>query len=107
MTDAERTNALLEDIRAQNRATYEGLMGAIESLERKMDARFSALEERVTVLENAVRVLMVEVTGLRKDVDELRSELRQLRHDFDHRNEVARLETLERRVELLEKRRPH
>ena len=55
MTAAERTNVLLEDMRTKNQAMYEGLMGAIEGLERKMDTRFDRLEERVTILENAVR----------------------------------------------------
>jgi hypothetical protein len=105
MTAAERTNVLLEDIRAQNRATYEALSGQIEGLERRMGARFDRLEERVTLLENVVRKLHEEVRQLRADVDLLRVDVNQLRADFDNRAELSRLDVLERRVASLEKRR--
>jgi outer membrane murein-binding lipoprotein Lpp len=121
MTAAERTNVLLEDIRAQNRATYEALSGQIEGLERRMGARFDRLEERVTLLENVVRKLHEEVQQLRADVDllrvdvnllrvdvnQLRVDVNQLRADFDNRAELSRLDVLERRVTVLEKRRSH
>jgi outer membrane murein-binding lipoprotein Lpp len=112
MTAAERTNVLLEDIRSQNRATYEALSGQIEGLDRRMSARFDQLEERVTLLENVVRKLYEEVhqlrldvNQLRADVDQLRVDVNQLRSDFDKRTELSRLDALERRVALLEKRR--
>ncbi len=114
MSAAEHTNVLLEDIRAQNRATYEGVTGAIEGLERRLAARFESLEERVTMVENAVRQLLTETTrlsneiaDLRGEVNELRADVNRLRHDFDNRNELSRLDELERRVALLEERRSH
>ena len=100
MTAIERTNVLLEDMRTQNRVTYEALSGQIQALDRRIGERFDQLEERVTLLENVVRKLYEEVHQLRVDVNQLRS-------DFDKRAELSRLDALERRVALLEKRRPH
>lgn len=97
---AARTNILLEEIKAQNRATYEAVMNVKEELERKFDARFDRIEARLDVLESAVKALFAEVAALRAEVN-------QLRHDFDHREELGRLEALERRVEALEKRGAH
>ena len=92
------TDVLLEDIKAHNRATYEGVMGAVEGLERRIGDRFERLEQRLTLLENTVRAM----TELRN----MRAELSKLRSEFDNRSELSMLEDLERRVALLEKRRP-
>ena len=100
MTAAERTNVLLEDIKAQNRATIEAVWNAKEELERKFGERFERIEQRLDRVEDAIRYHS-------KEIAELRTELRQLRSDFDERTELSRLDALERRVALLEKRRPH
>jgi phage shock protein A len=105
MTAVERMNVLLEDMRTQNRVTYEALSGQIEALDRRIGARFDRLEERVTLLENVVRQLHEEVHKLRVDVNQLRADMNELRSDFDKRTELSRLDALERRVALLEKRR--
>ena len=100
ITAVERMNVLLEDIKAQNRVTLEAVLSSKEELERKFGERFERIEERLDRVEDAIR-------HHSKEIAELREELHQLRNDFAQREELARLDALERRVDALEKRRPH
>jgi chromosome segregation ATPase len=102
-------NVLLEDIRAQNRVTYEAVVSFRDELRAEMQEGFRALVERVRVLEEVVRQhttelreVRADISTLKADVASLKDEMRRLRNDFDNREERAKLHALEQRVQRLE-----
>jgi predicted nucleic acid-binding Zn-ribbon protein len=97
---AARTNVLLEDMRSRIDAIGENVISSKDELMRNVNDRFVRLDQRLDRVEDAIRYHSNEIA-------ETRAELRQLRHDFAQREELARLDALERRVEVLEKRRTH
>lgn len=94
---AHRTNVLLEDIQSKFEIVLEAVIASRDYLDGKFEGRFAAIEERLSNLEFAVRQNS-------KDILALRDDLNQLRKDFDQRQELQRIASLERRVEALEKR---
>jgi len=67
---------LLEDIRAQNRATIEAVLSTRQALEAKMDAQRLELLNRIEALEAAVRINSQEI---RKNSQEIRKNSQEIR----------------------------
>ncbi len=97
-SNAHRTNVLLEDVQSKFEIVLEAVNSSRDYLDRKFEARFVAIEERLSNLEFAVRQNS-------KDILALRDDLNQLRKDFDQRQELQRIAVLERRVDMLERKR--
>ncbi len=107
--EAHRTNALLEDIRAQQQVMLEAIASMREELERKFGERFDGVDTRLKLLEESVRSNSAEIRKNSEDIRrlfgglaEVSDEVRRLRADFDRREERSRIEALEARVERLE-----
>lgn len=119
------TNVLLEQIRAEGRATLEAVKSMEQSLRRDFGEQFARVNERLSNLEAAVmqnsrdiqrnsedirknsediRKNSEDIQRLDAEVAGLRDEIRRLRHDFDTREERARIADLEARVTKLERR---
>jgi chromosome segregation ATPase len=131
--EAIRANTVvLEDIRSQMAMVIEAtvttrreLWSALQGVEERLSGRIAALEAAVTqnsadirknsedirknsedIRKNSedIRKNSKDIRKNSKDIQELREEVARLRHDFDHREEGARLSSLEVRVTALEGR---
>jgi len=98
------------------------VLEAVTGFERRLDAKIDATEarlsERISVLEEVVRQnsrdILKNSEDIRKNSDDirknsadiraLRDEVAGLRHDFDHRQELGRIDVLESRVSAIESR---
>jgi septal ring factor EnvC (AmiA/AmiB activator) len=105
-----RNTVLLEDVQANQRAMAEVMIAMEARLTRDFNARFESVDVRLSDLESAVRAhskesraLEASVGRLEAKVEELQKEIRQLRSDFEKREEVARIASLEVRVAELER----
>lgn len=96
-TAARAHSVVLEQIHSQMNVVVEAVTGMEERFMRELAAAEARLSERISVLEQVVRQNS-------DDIRDLREELARLRHDFDHRSELDRLESLEDRVAALEAR---
>ena len=106
-TDAEGvgyTNVLLEQIRAKQDAMYEAMIAMGAGIRRELRSQIAKVTARLDDLEAVVKQNSADIRALRAEVAELRAEVRQLRHDFDNRDERAKIAALEARVTELERR---
>ncbi len=76
-----RNNVLLEEIRAQNRATIEAVHSEVGLLRREMNERFERVEVRLDVLEAVVRQHSKDIQELKRDVAELKGDVAELKRD--------------------------
>src|SRR5450631_8996 len=101
-TNAARSNVLMEDMRSQFKVVVEMVQSTRVDLIAHFDRRFTKIEERLDALEFAVRKNSEDIRQNSEDIEAMRVELRQLRADFDRREERARIDALEKRVDKLE-----
>ncbi len=102
--ERHRTNVLLEDIRAGQKAMFEGMTAMGSMLRAEFREELAKVHVRLEALESAVKQNTAEIKQSSADIRELREELRRLRHEFNHREELARIASLEERVTALEQR---
>jgi len=111
--EGERGNGvLIEEMRAQNRATIEAVEATRVSLEVKIDALARETGGRLTVLEAAVRQNSTDIrknsTDIRKNSEDIRKNSEDIRKNSEDIRVLAeRVETLgplDQRVSTLERR---
>src|ERR1700722_16766318 len=109
---------LLEQLGSRMNMVLEAVTGFERRLDAKIDATEARLSERISVLEEVVRQnsrdILKNSEDIRKNSDDirknsadiraLRDEVAGLRHDFDHRQELGRIDVLESRVSAIESR---
>jgi len=108
-------NVLLEEMRSQFKVVVDLAITTrdkVTELSAKfdtLDARVSRIELRLDALEFAVgknsediRKNSDDIRKNSEDIEAMRVEIRQLRADFDRREERARIDALEKRVDKLE-----
>ncbi len=96
-SEARAFAVVVERIESQMTAVLEAVAGSEARLDAKIDAVGARLSDRIAVLEEVTKHSSRELRSLG-------DEIRGLRHDFDHRTELARLDSLEHRVGTLERR---
>ena len=84
------------------------VLEAVTGFERRLDAKIDATEarlsDRISVLEEVVRQNSRDILKNSADIRALRDEVAGLRHDFEHRQELGRIDVLESRVSAIESR---
>jgi hypothetical protein len=88
---------VLEDLNSKMTVVLEVVTSSKAELVERMTKLEERLSDRISVLEQVVRQNSQDVLALRDEVE-------RLRHDFDHREERGRVESLEARVAALEAR---
>jgi hypothetical protein len=115
---ARAHGVLLEQLGSQMNVVLEAVTGFEQRLDAKLDASEARLSDRISVLEEVVRQNSRDIQknsadiqknseDIRKqsvDIRSLGDEVAGLRHDFDHRQELGRVDALEVRVSAIESR---
>lgn len=105
MQPAPPWQAILEDMRSQNRATIEAVAASRLALEQRIDRLDLETRSRDTVLELAIRELRLSVQESSMDIRELKTAVQQNSADTrDLSGKVEALIRLEERVSALERR---
>jgi hypothetical protein len=95
---------LLEQLGSQVNMVLEAVTGFERRLDAKIDATEARLSDRISVLEEVVRQNSRDILKNSADIRALRDEVAGLRHDFEHRQELGRIDVLESRVSAIESR---
>ena len=115
---ARAHGVLLEQLGSQMNVVLEAVTGFERRLDAKIDASEARLSDRISVLEEVVRqnsrdiqknseAIQKNSEDIRRhsaEIRSLRDEVAGLRHDFDHRQELGRVDALEVRVSAIESR---
>jgi chromosome segregation ATPase len=122
---ARAHGVLLEQLGSQMNVVLEAVTGFERRLDAKIDASEARLSDRISVLEEVVRqnsrdiqknseAIQKNSADIQKNSEDirrhsaeirsLRDEVAGLRHDFDHRQELGRVDALEVRVSAIESR---
>ena len=108
---ARAHGVLLEQLGSQMNVVLEAVTGFERRLDAKIDASEARLSDRISVLEEVVRQNSRDIQKNSEDIRRhsaeirsLRDEVAGLRHDFDHRQELGRVDALEVRVSAIESR---
>ena len=122
---ARAHGVLLEQLGSQMNMVLEAVTGFERRLDAKIDATEARLSERISILEQVVRQNSRDIQKNSADIQKnsadiqknsadiqknsadiraLRDEVAGLRHDFDHRQELGRIDLLESRVTAIESR---
>jgi hypothetical protein len=116
-TKLGRIEVLLEDMRAQNRATIEAVLSTRQALEAKLDAQRLELLGRIEALEVAVRMNSEDIRRNSADIRQNSADIRQNTADIrqntadiqrvleklDGKVDAVELARLEQRVAALER----
>ena len=108
---ARAHGVLLEQLGSQMNVVLEAVTGFERRLDAKIDASEARLSDRISVLEEVVRQNSRDIQKNSEDsrrhsaeIRSRRDEVAGLRHDFDHRQELGRVDALEVRVSAIESR---
>jgi hypothetical protein len=109
-------DVVLQRIESQMQVVVEAVVGMQQQLDTRLTALESRLSDRISILEQVVRQNSEDIRknsdeirknsdDIRKnseDIRELREEVALVRRDFERREELARVRTLEERVARME-----
>ncbi len=102
--NAHDMGALLESMDKKLDILSEGVVSVRQELIRRMDDGFKRVTDRIELLEGVVKQNSADIKQNSADIKELREELARLRHDFDRREDLARIAALETRVTEIERK---
>ena len=95
-------DVVLERIESQMQVVVEAVVGMQQQLDTRLTALESRLSDRIAILEQVVRQNSEDIRKNSENIRQLREEVALVRRDFERREELARVRTLEERVARME-----